>query len=352
MKILFLPDNNPNKFAVEGQKWAFFKYWPEGTYHVDMIDAYQFPFISRKIEKKLLNMFIIQPFKAFVRRKKYDLIIVHGSVRNFVLIGFLKYLFGFHRPNLAVFDIGCFGRIKGGLRLRILKKVARAIDCVIYHATEQEKYYTTYLPQLRTRYHFIPLGIHPYKKTCQWDESSKSSFIIALGQHDNRYRDWKTLVNFWKKLVTKENEYRLIIVGRKRLYWDDIGDFESLPLAEAKDYMPVIELTPLVEKARFAILPLCERGHAHGQLTLLYLMSLGKAVIVSDTIGIKDYIRDGGTGIFYKTGNSDDLLEKVMYLLKNPEEIERIGRNAYDAIREQFNEKTFSEKVYEILSSY
>ena len=350
IRILVLPDSNPQKYLKEGQKWAFFKYWPESVYHIDMINAFQIPYFSEKFEKKIFNLFIIQSIKAFLTRHKYDLIVVHGSVRNFALIGYLKYLFGFKSPKLAVFDIGCFGRVKGGIRLKLIEKVAKAIDCVIHHAKGQESYYEKYLPQLRGKYYFVPLGIYPYDKTIKWEESRKSDYIITLGHQSGIYRDWKTLIGYWKEFIQINKNYRLMIIGKSGFDKGDIEERSILPLIEFRNYLPVNELAPLVEQAQFAVLPLCEREHAHGQLTLLYLMSMGKTVIVADTIGVKDYVDDGETGIFYKTGNSSDLLEKIKYLIKYPQETERIGKNAYRAVRERFNERCFSERTYEILS--
>lgn len=352
INILVLPSINPKSFLRDGQNWAYFKYWPEGSYHIDLIGAFQIPFFSRYIEARYLKFFPIQALKAFFIRNQYDLIVATGSA-TIVGIAFLRYVIGFKKPKLVVFDVEKFGRKTSGPKLRLIQKTCSSIDLAIYHCSSQEQYYQKYLPQLHGKTRFLPLGVHPYRKTLGWRESNKDDYLIAFGTPQTwrvrrKIRDWTTLLDAWDLL--KEKSVTLKIVGQPYFTEREIGKRKIPEMIELYPFIPRDKLTPIVEKAKFALLPLWEVGHAQGQLTLLYLMSLGKAVILGNTTGVRDYVVDGETGLFYTPGNKEELVNKINYLLNHPQAMERMGRNAYSVVREKYNDKIFSEKIYELVS--
>ncbi|MBA7485896.1 hypothetical protein ES707_21448 [subsurface metagenome] len=352
INILVLPSINPKSFLRDGQKWAYFKYWPEGSYHIDLVGAFQIPFFSRYIEARYLKFFSIQALKAFFIRNQYDLIVATGS-QTIVGIAFLEYIMSLKKPKLVVFDVEKFGRKTSGLKLHLIQKACTSIDLVIYHCSSQEQYYQKHLPQLQGKTRFLPLGVHPYEKTLGWRESNKDDYLIAFGTPQTwrvrrKIRGWQTLLDAWDLL--KRKDITLKIVGQPRFTEREIGKSKVPEMIELHPFIPRDKLTPIVEKAKFALLPLWEVGHAQGQLTLLYLMSLGKAVIVGNTIGVRDYVVDGETGLFYTPGNKEELVQKIEFLLEYPEETEKIGRNAYEVVREKYSDKNFSEETYRAIS--
>ncbi|MCS7231656.1 MAG: glycosyltransferase family 4 protein [Elusimicrobiota bacterium] len=350
INILVLASINPKSFIRDGQRWAYFRYWPEGRYHIDVIGAYQIPFFSKYIEARFFKFFFIQAVVALSKIRKYDFIIATDT-RSILGIAFFKWIFRFRRPKLIDFDIECFGRIKRGFKLKLIKKAANAIDLVIYHVSTQKSYYERYLPELNNKTQFVPLGASPYEKTLSWEDSNNDNYVVALSgamKLNRKIRDWETLIDAWDNLG--DINLKLKIIGQKKFTEKDIGKRKIPNSIELYPYIPRIKLTPIVEKAKFAILPLWEVEHAQGQLSLLYLMSLGKAVIVGNTTGIRDYVIDGETVLLYQPGNKDQLLQKIEFLLTHPQEIERIAKNAYKVVREKYNDKIFSEKIYEIIS--
>ena len=44
--------------------------------------------------------------------------------------------------------------------------------------------------------------------------------------------------------------------------------------------------------------------------------------------------------------NKNELAKNVNFLLENSKEIERIGRNAYDVVREKFSSEVLSRRLY------
>lgn len=50
-------------------------------------------------------------------------------------------------------------------------------------------------------------------------------------------------------------------------------------------------------------------------------------------------------GILVTLGNDFELREKILFLLSNPEEIERMGMNAKKEVEEYFNIRTFASAI-------
>lgn len=57
---------------------------------------------------------------------------------------------------------------------------------------------------------------------------------------------------------------------------------------------------------------------------IIEALNYGKPVICSDTGGMPEMVTDNKGGLLFRTGVSDDLREKVMYLINNPSEVVRM----------------------------
>jgi glycosyltransferase involved in cell wall biosynthesis len=66
---------------------------------------------------------------------------------------------------------------------------------------------------------------------------------------------------------------------------------------------------------------------------MLEAMGCAKAVIGTNRGGIPEIITDGYNGLLVKPENSNELAEKMIYLLKNPTQTEKMGKNALETIK-------------------
>jgi glycosyltransferase involved in cell wall biosynthesis len=341
-RILVLPDTEPAKIRTEGQKWAFFRYWPEGTYRFDWIGAHVVPLWSRLVEGRILKAFVAQSVLAWFRESRYDVVVAHGS-RSIVVLAFLHRLFHRARPKLVVFDIEALGRPRRGLKLWLIERAAEALDLVIYHSRIQADYYREYLPALEGKTRFVPLGFGMTPKRLSWEETGRGDFLLVLGTQARDRREWKTLLDALDRVPERP---RLIVVGAADFPDRPEGRIEGVELVPR---MPASGLRLLMEQCAFAILPLSERGHAHGQLTLLDLMAAGATVLVSDTTGIRDYVRDGETAVLYRVSDPEDLAAKATWAIDHPEERRALARRAHTAVRDEFGAESFSRRIFELI---
>ena len=74
-------------------------------------------------------------------------------------------------------------------------------------------------------------------------------------------------------------------------------------------------------------------------------MNSGCAVVASHAIGSVPFLlKDKENGLIYRSGDTEDLYNKVKYLLDNPDEAKRMGTEAYKTLAEQWNAKNAAER--------
>lgn len=75
----------------------------------------------------------------------------------------------------------------------------------------------------------------------------------------------------------------------------------------------------------------------------------GKVCIVSDSVGMADYITEGKNGFVFPKGNRKALSEKMEWMIENREQLWQIGQNARQTYEDHFTLECFGERLEEIL---
>jgi len=66
-------------------------------------------------------------------------------------------------------------------------------------------------------------------------------------------------------------------------------------------------------------------------------MACRKPVIATYFGGSREAVKDGETGYIVNPFNIEELAEKIIYLLKNPEIAEKFGEAGYERVKEKFS---------------
>ena len=89
---------------------------------------------------------------------------------------------------------------------------------------------------------------------------------------------------------------------------------------------------------------------------LLETMACGKPVIATKIRGVTELIIDGKTGVLVEEGNVHQITEAVISLLRNEQNREEIGKNAYEYVKDKFSWKYVGNETLKIyrqaISSY
>jgi len=80
----------------------------------------------------------------------------------------------------------------------------------------------------------------------------------------------------------------------------------------------------------------------------LEAMARGTVVVASSAGGLKEIIEHGKTGFLVPPGNVELLKETLLYILKNPDLIERIGKEGRRVILERFNMESYIQQFIKL----
>jgi len=112
-------------------------------------------------------------------------------------------------------------------------------------------------------------------------------------------------------------------------------------------FVPYEDLKALYSACDIFVLPSFGEGDP---IALKEALASGKPLIGTKVGGIPAQIKDGWNGFLVEPGNEKQLAEKIRYLIDNPEERERMGKNSRKLAREEFDWKKIARrylKVYE-----
>lgn len=106
------------------------------------------------------------------------------------------------------------------------------------------------------------------------------------------------------------------------------------------------ELKDIVRQAMALVLP--SECYENNPRSILEAFALGKPVIASRMGGIPELVRDNETGLTFKAGDKLDLKNKILYLIKNIDRFEEMGRKARKFTEENFNPEKHYQKLLNI----
>ena len=106
----------------------------------------------------------------------------------------------------------------------------------------------------------------------------------------------------------------------------------ELPFNLTSGFADYVALRDLYSRAQVVVVPLLPNDFQAGVTTVLEAMSMGKAVVVTETNGQRDVVEDGVTGIVVPPRNPQRLRAAIEFVLDHPAERDRFGRNARRAV--------------------
>ena len=99
----------------------------------------------------------------------------------------------------------------------------------------------------------------------------------------------------------------------------------------------------LIAKSRFTVLP--SRAYETMGKTILESYAEGRAVVASDLGSRRELIHDGETGLLYRTGDVNQLVEAIQLLGSSPALAEKMGRAGWEMVRERHMPRAHYQKL-------
>lgn len=109
----------------------------------------------------------------------------------------------------------------------------------------------------------------------------------------------------------------------------DADDARGYPANVTARLFARADYDAMLRAASVVVVPLEPRtDRSSGQTTYVNAMALGKAIVVSDAPGVRDYIDDGETGVIVPYGDAAALACAVRALLADRQRRQQLGENA------------------------
>jgi glycosyltransferase involved in cell wall biosynthesis len=170
--------------------------------------------------------------------------------------------------------------------------------------------------------------------------SNKAFELIIVGQLQPRKRQEEAICAT-SKLINKGLDIHLTILGYEYKEYGTYlrGLIKKLGLDRHVNMIPFTD-NPFSYIASSDVLLMCSQAEAFGRVTV-EAMKLGKPVIGADCAGTIELIDDGVNGLLYRSGDVDDLADKIEELYQNRTRLITMGREA-----KKWSERTFSPAAY------
>jgi len=149
-------------------------------------------------------------------------------------------------------------------------------------------------------------------------------------------------------VVERVKDVRFVFVGGGNIaYWLDLAKslgvenrvrFTGYVDEELKwRYYEAADIFVFASRSRLEVFP----------VVTLEAASMGLPMVVSPLKIFKDRIIDGYNGVYFNS-TSSDLAQKIVYLLENERESEKIGKNARRDVELKYTSRIMAERTYRL----
>lgn len=217
------------------------------------------------------------------------------------------------------------------------------------------------------RIHVVPIGVDPQRfRPGRLDEANRSPAEFGLGGNSaidvvfvGRYTYSKgvyDLLSAWKRVVEHtDRSVHLTLIGggdeRKRV--ERFADYANVSNVSIRGRVPYSDIPLVFDAADIAVLPSIPTRAWQEQYgrVILEAQAAGTPVAASQTGGIPDAM--GGVGKLFQPGEPRDMSTKLLELIGDDEERERLsreGRNRVETARSVTHTREALKEVYDRVS--
>ena len=223
-------------------------------------------------------------------------------------------IIGFRIPILAhSFN---FTALPGPLKRSVFRLAFSSIErFVVYSKVEREIYSKCFGIPL-DRFDFVRWGVRTPTVSTLRGQAEVAEYVSAIG---GNARDYRTLIDAaW---ILPDIRFSLVVRP------DSLTGLKLPPNVTVYTNIPLDQTMEVLSRSRFMVLPLINSEVPCGHVTLVAAMHLGKAFIITDSLGIRDYVRDGENAITVTAGSAEGLARATRRLWQDQDLCERLGEN-------------------------
>lgn len=175
--------------------------------------------------------------------------------------------------------------------------------------------------------------------------------IIMIGRIEYQ-KNYKIMIDAIKEIYDSGRKVTVNIFGNGSLEGKLIKYIEDMAMSNIVFYRG--RTNNVEEELRKSDLFLMTSDYEGMPNSLMEAMATGIPVVSSDCMtGPKTLIKDGETGFLFNTGNISSLIQKLVYVIDNPNVTNKVGMNGRKFIKERYGLKqtinSFDEMILKIM---
>lgn len=209
---------------------------------------------------------------------------------------------------------------------------------VVYSSLEIDTYHNFFkIP--KERIDMIHWGVKP-PPIPQGAPLEQGSYICAIGSSN---RDYKTLFAAMEHLP----HIPLVAVA----YPANCEGLHIPPNVRLRYDIPYTDVCNIVAHAKFMTLPLQGKESRCGHGTLVMSMFLNTPLVISDTEGIEDYVKEGKTAITCAHPDPKLWAQKIAELWDDPKRCQQLANNGHKFVNTHCTEESVAEHFQHFVNS-
>lgn len=290
-----------------------------------------------------------------LRRQRFDLIHAHWLVPQALTAVIARALSGRRIPLLATAHGGDLYGLRGRLMDRIRRFVFnRSAAVTVVSCVMAEDLVGAGVPREKVR--VIPMGTDLTKMFCPGPVSRNAKQVLFVGRLVEK-KGCRYLIEAWPKMMAKEAEARLLIVGDgpERKWLEKLA--EELKVGASVRFLgalPQASLPDLYRSSAVVVFPsIVGRGGDREGFGLVQVEALGCecAVVVTDLPAMRDIVKDGETGLVVRRESSEEIAVAILQLLNDLQLNRLLGKNGRRYVVERFEWEKIAENYYRLIDS-
>jgi len=294
--------------------------------------------VPQFLPKKELLRRVISAKDAVVFSKKHkSLVVSHGPRPTLYSVSLAKVL-GASFPHLSYsFN---FTNLPTGIQHKLMVNAFQQPTKFVVYSSMEKKLYSEYFDIDESRIDMLHWSVHEPNIDISAPPIESGEYICAVGSQG---RDYEVLFSAMRKL----KNIKLVLVATAESIQhlavpDNVKVHTNIPLAHAHN---------IILHSKFMVLPLRDSQVPCGHVTIVSGMFFRKAMLVTNSEGVHDYIQDNITGQFFNPHDAQGLSAKIEALWNNQKEIEQLANSAYEFAKSNCTEKTVINYFQNFLNS-
>lgn len=266
---------------------------------------------------KFVNIFTAKQLSKLIKKEKID--IIHSNTGVINIGGLISKYSGcphvWHIREFGDLDFNMYPIINQKKYIRFMN--AYTTKFLMISKAVFNHYEFLDINKKRLVYNGVDSSYYNGKK-----EYHKDSLVFLIAGRVSKEKGQFEAISAAEILVNNGiTNFQLIIAGLQ-------VDKLNIPLKLKKQVQYIGTVKDMVElRKRVDVELVCSTAEAFGRVTIEAMFG-AIPVIGSNTGGTTELINSGSNGFLYEKGNPKDLAKKMMYFIKNPFQLKKMGENA------------------------